>query len=70
MHTGTAGGAEDDDGALLAGGSLDGTGDLFPHHAAHAGTEEAEVHDGQHHGGAFDLGPAGDDGSLRPVLTW
>ena len=65
VHAGAAGGGEDDDGFAFGGGGFDGAGDFFADDGAHAGAEEAEVHDGDEDGDAFDGGAAGDDGFLE-----
>ena len=49
LHAGAAAAADDDEGAVLLQGPLGTQAQLLPHHAAHAGCEEVEVHDGGHH---------------------
>ena len=60
MHAGTTGGGEHQDRLALGSGGFDGTGDFFSHHTAHAGTKEAEIHDGQQDRHAFDQRPSCD----------
>ena len=69
VHARSTRGGEDDHGLGFLGRDLDGAGDLFAHHAAHAGGEEAEVHDRQHTGLAVNRGPASDDSFIKAGLV-
>ena len=65
---GPPGGGADDEGPALAQGQLAGAGDLLPHHGAHGGPEEGEVHDRQRHRVPVQAPPAVDRRLAQPRL--